>query len=54
MEEIKCPKCGTIFTIDEANYDQKNLPVPFNNPVVAVIITQNAYFTQGFLITLIF
>ncbi|MBR2828651.1 MAG: DUF2130 domain-containing protein [Bacilli bacterium] len=21
MEEIKCPKCGTIFTIDEANYD---------------------------------
>ena len=21
MEEIKCPKCGTIFTIDESNYD---------------------------------
>ena len=21
MEEIKCPKCGTVFTIDESNYD---------------------------------
>ena len=49
MNEIRCPKCGEVFTIDEAGENQKSL-LDLNDNLKILIelqkILSNMYFNK--------